>query len=624
MPITGSMLTDWSFAMGETEACLEHARTVTLPHTFSLEDGRPSQGKGWYRTEIPAGYLKKGERAFLYVRGACRDARVYAGKDFLGSHTGSGYTPFLTELTDHLCKGEKTEITLSVENTFSRSALPFEKSFDWADDGGLFRPAELWKTGPAAVREVQLRAVPLLEKYGSRQDRSPAELSFTVEMDRDTDVCVEWTLTEEESGRVTAEGRAEGRGCIQAGARRLTADLWHFDDPRLYTLKLKVYADGMLTDVWEKAIGFRELRLNGGAWYLNGEPVRLPGLEWMPGSFPSCGMAEDRETLEKMLQKLRDTNTVLTRFHWQQDDWVYDWCDRHGLLVQEEVPFWGKQPEGNPEKLWPVAEMQIREMIRWHGHHPSIIAWGVGNELSGQTGPVKVYVQRAAALIHTLDPDRLANYVTNTAFMYPAEDATGDGDVMMINDYIGTWHKGFEQGPAWEALFEAHPSRAFVPSEFGLCEPAFAGGDPERIRIFLEKTAFYRDCPQIVGTICFCLNDYRTHMGEEGEGRFRRRVHGSLDTEGREKPSFRVIRREYAPIRVEKTQEGLRLEAMSSIPSYTLRGYILTDGVRRVEIPEMKPGESTLVKGTWEKAGIERKNGDTVLAWPEDGPCGET
>ncbi len=53
------MLTDWSFAMGETEACLEHARTVTLPHTFSLEDGRPAQGRGWYRTEIPAGYLKK-------------------------------------------------------------------------------------------------------------------------------------------------------------------------------------------------------------------------------------------------------------------------------------------------------------------------------------------------------------------------------------------------------------------------------------------------------------------------------------------------------------------------------------------------------------------------------------
>lgn len=43
-----------------------------------------------------------------------------------------------------------------------------------------------------------------------------------------------------------------------------------------------------------------------------------------------------------MLLCLKESNSILTRFHWQQDDWVYDWCDRHGMLVQEEVPFWGQ------------------------------------------------------------------------------------------------------------------------------------------------------------------------------------------------------------------------------------------------------------------------------------------
>ena len=192
-------------------------------------------------------------------------------------------------------------------------------------------------------------------------------------------------------------------------------------------------------------------------------------------------MAESRSKLQDMLLCLKDCNTVLTRFHWQQDDWVYDWCDRYGLLVQEEIPFWGKQPEGDPEKLWPVACRQMEEMISAHRHHPSIIAWGVGNELSAQTWPVQRYIRRAVAFIHEKDPDRLANYVSNTAFACPEQDGAGDGDILMINDYIGTWHQGLDQEGAWAELLDAHPGRAFVPSEFGLCEPAFSAGDAARV-----------------------------------------------------------------------------------------------------------------------------------------------
>ena len=216
----------------------------------------------------------------------------------------------------------------------------------------------------------------------------------------------------------------------------------------------------------------------------------------------------------------------------------------------------------------------------------------------------------------------MANYVTNTGFVCPDMDAAEEGDVLMINDYIGTWHAGFEQGPAWRALTEAHPGRVFVPSEFGLCEPAFPGGDPARIRIFEEKMAFYRSCPQIAGTICFCLNDYRTHMGEEGEGRFRRRVHGSLTLEGKEKPSCAVIRQSYAPLRLKWTEKGLRVTAADSIPSYTVRGYVLFFGDERWErwdIPDLRPGESAVLgdADSPRSVRITRENGDPVAEWTE-------
>ncbi len=98
------------------------------------------------------------------------------------------------------------------------------------------------------------------------------------------------------------------------------------------------------------------------AFYLNGERVRLCGTEWMPGSDPVYGAAEPEEQMEKMLRLLKESNCVFTRFHWQQDDFILDWCDRHGMLVQEEVPFWGPDPEKAGGLQTDIALQQLEEM----------------------------------------------------------------------------------------------------------------------------------------------------------------------------------------------------------------------------------------------------------------------
>ncbi|MBR2288685.1 MAG: hypothetical protein IJ865_10605 [Clostridia bacterium] len=307
-------------------------------------------------------------------------------------------------------------------------------------------------------------------------------------------------------------------------------------------------------------------------------------------------MAETEEIIHHRLSLLRDAGCVITRFHWQQSDAVYDWCDRHGLMVQEEIPFWGKQPEGDPEALLPIIESQLTETLRDHVNHPSICSWGVGNELSAQREDVQAYIRKAVAFCHLLDPLRLANYVTNTAWQNPATDGAKDGDVMMINDYIGTWHQGYDPEEAWSTLVASHPGRAFLPAEFGLCEPAFPGGDAARERVFLEKLGQYRRIPEIIGTIYFCLNDYRTHMGEEGEGLMRRRVHGSTDLLGNPKPSYFTVRREYTPFVIQSDEnEGKLLCVRGDIPCYMLRGYTVKVGRSITPIPDLRPGETWLL-----------------------------
>ncbi|MBQ9198519.1 MAG: hypothetical protein IJ157_14970 [Clostridia bacterium] len=617
---------DWLFAAGESAECLNDAVPVRLPHTWSVDEALQHHvGKGWYRIVLPAGSLMPTGRAFLYFHGAYRDTEVSVNGQQVGKHNGSGYTPFTVEITNALCEDSDTIVTVCVDNRFSTEAVPYDRSFDWANDGGLHRPVELWQTGAAVLRSCQIEAAPVILPTGKRQKNGQAVFGFTAKLDgSEAGGSVRWELHRGAEDSITPmdnepllSGSLPSRTDVRLEPMQLPeAAYWHFDRPELYTLVLRVAGkDGTVSDERTWTFGFRELKLQGSQWLFNGEAVRLPGMEWMPGSDPASGAAETRETMEKMLSLVKESNSVLTRFHWQQDNWVFDWCDRHGLLVQEEVPFWGKQPEGDPDKLWPVIESQLEEMIAAHRHHPSIVSWGVGNELSAHTWPVQRYIRRATACAHRLDSSRFANYVTNTAWRCKRQDGAGDGDILMINDYIGTWEPNLEQDASWRELLDAHPGRAFLPSEFGLCEPAFTGGDAARERIFLEKTAYYRQIPEIVGTIYFCLNDYRTHTGEEGEGRLRRRVHGSVSLTGEPKPSWFTVQREHAPLTAEQRENGLLLTCRRDIPCYTVSGYLLTDGKNSTAVPDLLPGESWLYSGhtTEGEMRILRPNGDLVM-----------
>ncbi len=617
----------WRFALGGDASCLENAAEVRVPHTWSIDEkGQYYVGKGWYRTAVRA--EDPARRTFLRFRGVYRDAEVYLGEELIARHLGSGYTPFTVELTEALAGAREGIVTVSADNSFSSAALPCARSFDWANDGGLYRPVELWQTGAASVEDLIVRAEPILPELGERREGGAALFGFRAKIDGPAAGCrLRWALhrgAEESVTPVAEEPLAAGEiPCAEETvcAPRLLEEAvyWHFDRPELYTLRVWLLGpDGAVSDAGEVVFGFRSLLLRGGEMFLNGESVRVPGMEWMPGSDPAFGAAEPREALERMLLLLRESNSVLTRFHWQQDDLVYDWCDRHGLLVQEEIPFWGKAKEADPEALWPVASAQLEEMIRAHRHHPSIVAWGVGNELAADRWEYQRYIRRAVALAHALDPSRPANYVTNTAWRCVRYDGAADGDILMINDYIGTWHQGLDQEGAWAELLDAHPGRAFVPSEFGLCEPAFSGGDAARERIFLEKTACYRPKKQIVGTVYFCLNDYRTHMGEEGEGRLCRRVHGSAGLDGAPKPSYFTVRREHAPLVVERRADGLRLTCRMDLPRYAVRGYLLETVAGRRSIPDLAPGESWLCPDCKGPARVLRPNGDLALEIGEE------
>lgn len=637
MSKTTEILRDWKFALGETRDCLEAGHVVKLPHTWNVESGSEEYaGTGWYACQVTI--PKEWEKSRIIVRfeAVYHDAVIYLNGAEIGRHESSGYTPFEIELTQKkdnkeeaiLNFGAVNELTVKASNVFTEALLPYKRSFDWPNDGGLIREVSLIVTGAHRLQAVRIDAQPILTQKGLRQDSGEGILQAEAEIDGETGIPLqlEWELYQGTENRTGID-----RGCELCSAENICSvrrklqrvEYWHFDRPQLYTLRLVLKKEGIVQDELEITFGFRDFHVEGSQFYLNGEAVRLCGTEWMPGSAPVYGMAEPKEQLEKMLRCLKESNCIFTRFHWQQDSFVYDWCDRHGMLIQEEVPFWGPDPAVAGSQQMEIAKQQLKEMIGAHRNHPSIIAWGVGNELRAQTDETIQYIQEAVKFTHTLDPSRTANYVSNSYFDDASKDGVVYGDVMLINDYIGTWSGELDEHEELQKVLKANPNKPLVPSEFGLCEPAFSGGDERREAIFLEKMEAYRQYDAIAGTIYFCLNDYRTQVGEDGEGKLRRRIHGSTLLNGEIKPSYLTVQRECAPFELQWKGTTLQVNCRKNLPCYTMKGYKIEfldetgTPVKILTIPDLLPGDHWEIDGA-ESVNIRifRANGDFAGLYP--------
>lgn len=448
---------------------------------------------------------------------------------FAGVHTGSGYTPFEIDITAYLTVGENN-IRVTVDNAKKNEMLPHALDYDWADDGGL-------------TRNVLLTFYDITDLFNmnvtySVERITDAFCSGVLNLDMD---CIPQAVNIEiidcKTDKTVISQSAYVDKVISLPFENLK--LWDTKNPNLYVIKVNAENDCIF-----KRIGFRTIEVKGAKVLLNGREIYMKGCEWMPGSHPDFGMAEPIEHSIKCLSQLKAAGCVFTRFHWQQDTSIFDWCDENGLLVQEEIPYWGRPKKATSLQL-SLAKQHADAMVHYHSHHPSIICWGVGNELGAGKKETIYYVDEMYRYFNSIDGSRLVNYVSNTLsqkHIFFKDDAAMHGDIAMWNEYLGLWQpcQNVEK-----TIIETHIKCGNMPSmvtEFGLCEPAFKGGDKRRTEILLERIPIYKSLPNMVGYVWFSLNDYRTHCGEAGEGKLKQRVHGSTDLYGNEKPSYEVFK----------------------------------------------------------------------------------
>lgn len=630
VPLNG----EWEFRAAPQEAW----RAVQVPHTWQVEEGLTEHyGKAWYRRRFFAPARWAGAVVRVEFEAVYHTAKVRLNGQAAGEHLRAGYTAFAVDVTRGLRLGAWNEIEVEADNSFDERMLPRGRSSDWAHDGGITRPVALRVTPRVYIEHLWVDAAP---------GRVAARVVVRNGGEAEARVAAALEIRTEEGGSIEWENPRAGEGMIPAGgtqvielaAARLAAPhLWHFDDPFLYRARVSLDSG----DVAETTFGIRTIEIRGTQFLLNGEPVRLMGVERMAGSNPAYGMAEPGEWIEHDHADMRALNCVYTRTHWPQDRRVLDYCDRHGILIQTEVPGWGPKTfqdlKGDDEAaLLANGMLQLREMVAEARNHPCVFSWGVCNEVNGQNPPAQAFIRAMYKEAKRLDPSRPVTYASHSLFSNPGRDVAGEMDYIMFNEYFGSWQKGGtpELERTLDAIHAAFPGKPVVISEYGYCACTEdrPENDPVRVGILESHDEVFRKRPWIAGLIFFCYNDYRTHIGDKGEGALRQRVHGVVDVYGARKPSWEVLRRESSPVEALTAAGGaVTVRVRETGPAFTLRGYTVRVtgygrgaiplAARRMKLPELAPGASHTLRVEMKAAGVERvlvevlrPTGEAVLA----------
>ena len=248
-------------------------------------------------------------------------------------------------------------------------------------------------------------------------------------------------------------------------------------DPYLYSVAASL-PDG---DVVAVHFGCRKIdfKPDTGFW-LNGRNVRLVGAARHQDR-AGLGNALTAAEHEEDMQILRDMGANTVRLaHYQHAQYFYDLCDKYGLVAWAEIPYITEHmPEATANTL-----SQMEELVLQNYNHPSIICWGLSNEITVTTGVTEDLTANHRLLndlCHRLDATRPTT-MAHAFMLDPNDPFVQLPDICSYNLYYG-WYLGELQqnDEFFDTFHKNHPDRVIGLSEFGAdANPAYQSARPER------------------------------------------------------------------------------------------------------------------------------------------------
>ncbi len=378
---------------------LPHDWAVDLPYSPEASHSHgykcigwkyPENSVGWYRKHIEIPAEDKGNQLFIEFEGIYRDSEVFCNGFYLGGER-SGYASSVYTLTPYLNYGGDNVIAVRCDASLEEG---------WYYEGaGIYRNVRLYKSGPVSMKHYSLK---ISQKKADGSIWTVSDGTADVYVDES---CIDFDYILADAAvnrdKVTREIEirdAEGRRVERAERR------WSIDSPYLYTLTVRLFYDGELSDVVTRRFGVRTLEFSPEkGLLLNGEPVKLRGAN-MHLDHAGVGVAVPDELWRYRISRLQEYgfNAVRTSHNCASVS-MLDLCDEMGVLVIDE----NRQFGVNQEPL-----RQLRNMIDRDRNHPSVILWSVGNEeWAVEHGEKGVEIaRRMSEAVHGMDRTRPSTY----------------------------------------------------------------------------------------------------------------------------------------------------------------------------------------------------------------------
>ena len=463
----------WAFIMGGADVPADvpsPAYYVNLPHTWNAIDGQDGgndyyRGLCWYVRRLEREDIPEAGRLWLELRGANSSADVYIDGRRLAHHDG-GYSTWRVDVTQALAGTGNPLLAIGVDNAPNETVYP--QMADFTFYGGLYR-------------DVNLIAVP--ESHFDLGYYGGPGVAVTPEMKgEDAVVRVQAWVTGEKPGQrlrfsiADAQGNTVAEAVQDAAQTEFTARIahahrWHGRrDPYLYTAEVALLgADGGELDRVRARFGCRSFEIDPERGFiLNGEPYPLRGVSRHQDRW-GVGNALLPEHHEQDMDLICEVGATTIRLaHYQHDQYFYDLCDERGMVVWAEIPYISRHMRGGMENTF----SQMRELIAQNYNHPSIVVWGLSNEITmnGADDPTLIENHRALNdLCHALDPTRPTTMaVVSMCDMH--EPYVRIPDTVSYNHYFGWYGGDAEMNGPWLDKFHAEfPRLPIGLSEYG-CE----------------------------------------------------------------------------------------------------------------------------------------------------------
>ena len=387
------------------------------------------EGAAWYQREFEI-TEKDGSPDLLFnFDSVMTMATVWIDNTLMCEHYGAftGFS-FITSVEP----GVHT-LTVRVDNIFEKYSFP-QRYTDWFNYGGIARDVSFSKLYGISIldnhivytlsddfKSVKVHAE--LELYNACDSKASSALNVTV---GDNEIYSNEVFLDAKETKIisTPEVTIED------------IELWEPGSPKLYTVVSKTETDD-LTD----RIGFRKIETLNNDILLNGKPIELLGVN-RHEEHPEWGFAFPPKLMKRDIDLILEMNCNTIRgSHYPNSKAFVDMLDEKGILFWSEIPMWGVgfswESLGDPVIINRGLQMH-QEMTKQYYNHPSIIIWGMHNEIDTTKDTALTITKPFYEHLRKHGGNRLITHASN----HPLYDICMDyDDIICLNVYYG-WYKG--------------------------------------------------------------------------------------------------------------------------------------------------------------------------------------